>query len=538
MKKTIYLNATVVTMDETSPRAEAFGVMGDCFSCVGDSGSVKNWGGSEAEVVNLSGRIVLPGLIETHNHLSYFSLRMDHVDCSTPQNKDIPQVLGQLRKRAEQTDKDGIVIGWGFDDTLVSDLRHLHRDELDSISTDHFILVTHTSGHLGYVNSRVLDTLKIDASTPDPEGGEIHRDDSGRATGLLKETALFALMDLVPKLTAAQIKPLLERAAAIANQSGVTSIHDAAIGMEGNGSEIVRAYRELARDGQLNVRAYLTLIYTLYEQFDQLGMGTGFGSDRAQLGSIKLFQDGSIQGYTGWLSTAYHSRQDDGHVGKPIMDQKTLDDHVEKYHASGLQIAIHGNGDAAIESIITAVERAQEKCSRKDPRHLLIHCQTVRDDQLARMKSCGLMPSFFVEHVYYWGDRHRDVFLGPERAARIDPLASCLKAGLPFTLHSDLPVTPMAPFHSIHTAVNRMTRNGELLGPDERISVHDALKAYTTWAAMAGFEEDKKGSIAPGKLADWIVVSDNPLTVDSEKLKEIKVLETVVGGRKVYSDND
>jgi len=151
------------------------------------------------------------------------------------------------------------------------------------------------------------------------------------------------------------------------------------------------------------------------------------------------------------------------------------------------------------------------------------------------MLACGIMPNFFVQHVYYWGDRHHDIFLGPKRAARINPLASSLKAGLDFTLHSDLPITPMEPFHSIHTAVNRVTRNGKLLGPEECISPADALRAYTTWAARAGFEENIKGSITPGKLADWVVVSDNPLTISKDKIKNIKVLKTIVGGKTVYA---
>lgn len=535
MKKTIYINADVVTMDENCESARAFGVLGDRFAMVGSEQEVRLWGGDKATCIDLAGQTVLPGLIETHNHLSFFSLRMDHVDCSTPPNTKINQVLEKLKDRAGQIPKTDWVFGWGFDDTLIDDNRHLNRDELDKITTDHPVIVSHTSGHLGYVNSRILEMMGIDNTTPDPEGGEIHRDGAGRATGLLKETALFPVMGLFPKPTTREIKPLLERGAAIANQNGVTGIHDAAIGMEGAGPEVVRAYQELARENKLGVRSYLTLLNTLFDQYQTLGMGSGFGTDMVKIGSTKLLQDGSLQGHTGWLSKPYHDRQKEGHVSQSIMSQEALDVLVEKYHSAGMQIAIHGNGDAAIESIILAVEKAQKKYYRKDPRHLLIHCQTVREDQIPRMKTCGLMPSFFIQHVYYWGDRHRDIFLGPDRAARMNPLASSLKHGVIFTLHSDLPITPMEPLHAIHTAVNRTTRNGQQLGPEQCISPVDALKAYTTWAAIAGFEEEIKGSITPGKLADWVVVSDNPLTIQPEDIKEIQVLETVVGGRTVYA---
>jgi len=359
MKKKVYLNADVVTMDDASPSARAFGVFGDRFAIVGSDEEVTQWGGDEADRTDLAGQTVLPGLIETHNHLSFYSFRMDHVDCS-----------------------------------------------------DQHFLVSHTSGHLAYVNSKLLAKMGIDDTTPNPEGGEIDRDASGRVTGLLKETALFPLLGMVPKPSSDEIKSLLQRGIAVANQNGVTSIHDAAIGMEGCGPDVVRGYQALASENKLGVRAYLTLMHTLYDHYQQLGIGTGFGDENVKIGSIKLLQDGSIQGYTGWLSQPYYDRQDSGHVSQPIMSQSALDALVEKYHRAGLQIAIHGNGDAAIESIISAVEKAQKKHYRKDPRHLLIHCQTVREDQIPRMKPCGLMPSYFVQHVYYWGDRHHDIFLG------------------------------------------------------------------------------------------------------------------------------
>jgi len=534
MKKKIFTNCRVVTMDEAIVSAEAFGVLGDRFSVVGTQDEVAAWGGKGVEQIDLGGKTVLPGFIETHNHLSFFSLRMDHADCSTPPNTSIEQVLERLADRAKEVPKNGWIFGYGFDNTLIDDNRHLNRGELDQIAPDHHVIVTHTSGHLGYANSKLLETMGIDDTTADPEGGKIHRDGAGRATGLLKETALFPIMGLFPKPELDEVKALIRRGAALANESGVTSLHDAAIGMEGAGPMVVRAYRELAAEKELGLRAYLTLMSDLYDQYHGLGLGSGFGTEAVTLGSVKLFQDGSIQGHTGWLSVPYHDRTEEGHVSQPIMGQDALDEKVATYHRAGLQIAIHGNGDAAIESIIRAVEKAQAEYPRKDPRHLLIHCQTVREDQIPRMKACGLMPSYFVQHVYYWGDRHHDIFLGPDRAARISPLASSLKQGVIFTLHSDLPVTPMDPLHSIHTAVNRTTRNGRVLGPDERVDPQDAVKAYTVWAAMAGFEEEIKGSITPGKLADWVVLSDNPLDTAPETIKDIQVLETVCGGKTVY----
>ena len=230
----------------------------------------------------------------------------------------------------------------------------------------------------------------------------------------------------------------------------------------------------------------------------------------------------------------YYNRPD--FRGELILPQETLDGIVDKYHGEGIQIAVHANGDRAIESVIHAFEKAQQRHPGRDHRHMIIHCQLATQDHIRRMKRLGVVPSYFGNHVYYWGDRHAAMFLGPERARRIDPLSRSLKEGLIFTLHSDLPVTQVDPLFSMHCAVNRITRQGEVLGPEERISPLAALKAYTSYAASCSFEEDLKGSIEAGKLADFAVLSDNPLTVSPEAIKDIQVEATVAGGQVVFGN--
>jgi len=265
-------------------------------------------------------------------------------------------------------------------------------------------------------------------------------------------------------------------------------------------------------------------------------IGQGFGSERLKLGSVNLFQDGSIQGFTAALSQPYHTRTD--FLGALIMPQESLDELVEKYHEMEFQMAIHANGDRAIESILIALEKADRLYPGHGAhRHMIIHCQTASDDQIRRIKELGVIPNYFVNHVYYWGDRHESIFLGPERARRIDPLKSTLDYGWKFVLHSNLPVTPVDPLFSMHTAVNRITREGKTLGPEERITPYEALKAYTTDAAFCSFEEKIKRSIEVGKLADFVVLSDNPLRVSPENIKEIQVLQTAVNGCKVFEKN-
>jgi len=276
----------------------------------------------------------------------------------------------------------------------------------------------------------------------------------------------------------------------------------------------------------------MTIVEQLYRHLLEANIGTRFGSDYLKIGGVKLFQDGSIQGFTAALMEDYHNRP--GFRGDLILPQKELDDLVRRYHDADVQVVIHANGDKAIESVLQAFERAIESCSLRDNRHMIIHCQLATRDHIHRMRRSGIIPSYFINHVYYWGDRHISTFLGPRRARRIDPLASTVKKGLIFTLHSDLPATPVDPLFSIHCAANRVTRGGEVLGPEERIYVMEALKAFTTYAAKCSFEEDLKGSISAGKLADFIVLSADLRKVSPSEIKDIKVLQTFVGGRLVY----
>lgn len=536
MRKKVYVNGCIVTMSDASPEASAFGVLGDRFWIVGSDEDVRRWAGSDADVVDLGGKTVIPGLLETHNHLSWFSMRLEWVDCSTPLNRTIEDVKRGIKEKINTVKPGEWVVGHSFDDTMVEDMRPLTRYDLDEASPDNPVFVSHVCGHLGYANSKALELAGYGPDTPQPQGGEIHKDENGVPTGLLKEgSAMLPVMAHYPKHTVAECKELLLRGLQFAVESGVTGVHDAALGAFGHGPEFIQSYRELANERRLGLRVYLTIMENLFDWYAKLGLGTGFGTDFVKMGCVKMVQDGSIQGWTAALSEPYHDRREDGFKCDIIIPQDELDALVLKYHEAGMQIAVHGNGDAAIESIILAVERAQKAFPRRDPRHMLIHAQTARPEHIVRMKQAGLIPSYFVNHVYYWGDRHVSIFLGPERAAGISPLASSIKEGLIFTLHSDLPITPISPLDSIHNAVNRKTREGRVLGPDERISPMDALRAYTTWAAYTSFEEDLKGSIEVGKLADFAVLSDNILTVAPETIKDVKVLETVVGGETVYA---
>ena len=528
----IYFNGFVLTMDPADTQATALATLGDRIIAVGTGEELLRLSDGYTETIDLEGRTVVPGFIETHCHMSWAAMNGEKADCSARTCPSIPDVIESVRARAVQTAADQWVWGFDFDDTAVAEKRHLTVRDLDAACPDLPVIIMHISAHLAYVNSRALAIAGIDRDTPQPPDGEIDKDAQGNPTGLFKEMAIKSIIKHVPPFGLEQMKSAFVREMACYNADGITSVHDAAIGHDGHGPRLIRAYRELARAGKFTVRVYMTIMAELFNAIEKLGFGTGSGDEMLRIGSVKYFQDGSIQGLTGALKDDYYNKS--GWKGALIVPQATLDEQLAQTHRNGQQIAIHANGDAAIESVITALERAQDEFYRADSRHMIIHCQTASEDHIRRMKRLGAVPSYFVNHVYYWGDRHRKLFLGPQRAERISPLRSSLDQGLKFTLHSDNPVTAPSPLFSMYCAVNRITREGYLLGTDQRVSPLEALRAYTCDAAFCSFEEHLKGSIEPGKLADFVVLSDNPLTVAPERIKDIQVLRTVMGGKTVH----
>jgi predicted amidohydrolase YtcJ len=305
----------------------------------------------------------------------------------------------------------------------------------------------------------------------------------------------------------------------------------------GADESMMRSLRWLSRLGLIPLRLVL---WPLDEAADAVAEGRfEFPDDDpwVRRGAMKLIADGSIQGYTGYLSEPYHvpPGDDPGFRGYPRIPRQELIERVVAFHRQGFQLAVHGNGDASIDDILDAFEAAQREYPREDARPIVIHAQMTREDQLDRMQALGVVPSFFSLHTYYWGDRHRDRFMGPERAARMSPAASARRRGLRFTIHCDAPVVPMEPLRLVWAAVNRRSTSGAAIGPEQRIGVMEALRAVTIDAAYQHFEEDEKGSLEPGKLADLVVLSASPLE-DPEGIDRLRVVETLIGGRSVFRE--
>ena len=535
---TIWVNGTVVTM-EGEQVVQAVAVLGDDIVAVGSDAEVRALAGPQTRVVDLDGRTMTPGFYAAHDHFPGSGrVAVTQVDLNSPpigviENMD--QLVAALGARAEELPEGQWVSGRGYDDTLLAEQRHPTREDLDRASTTHPIYISHTSGHLGVANSLALELAGVTRDTPDPPGGVVRRDpDTGEPDGVFEESGGM-VSRLIPPPTPEQTMEAYRWAVEDYVEDGVTT---AVIAGGGRGS---LAGLQRARDaGILTFRIITMMSRSAPGQpsaAEAGGMVSGFGDEYLKLGAIKIVQDGSNQGYTGHFTEPYHTpfKGDANYRGYPRRSREDLTTMVKELHEAGYQIAIHANGDAAIDDVLYAFREAQRAFPREDARHRIEHCQMVRTDQLDAIAELSLSPSFFVGHVYYWGDRHRDIFMGPERAAGISALRSSIDRGIRFTVHDDTPVTPVNPLQLVWVSVNRLTRTDQVLGPDERITPLEALRTVTIDAAWQNFEEDIKGSIAPGKLADFVILDSNPLTVDPTAIRDIQVLETIVGGETVYT---
>ncbi len=541
----VYINGTVITMDDRNTKAEAVAIKEDKIVAVGPAASIQKMVGPETRRVDLTDKTLLPGLSEPHNHFGvYGALTLRSVSLQSPPVgtvKNMKELIEALRERASRTPRGQWVYGRGYDDTLLAENRHPNRFDLDKASKDHPLLIVHVSGHLSVANTKALEMAGIGRDTSQPTGGVIRKDPrTGEPDGILEEMpAQYLVARLLPPITMEQRLNGIVAASETYLQVGVTSCSDAGVNFPGVGScEEIVAYQKAVNQGLLSLRITMMIgvDFLLGPEGRNPSFLTGFGNDRLKIGPAKIIVDGSIQGYTGWLAKPYYVpfKGEKDYRGYPVTPPDRLNKLIAEAHRAGFQIAAHGNGDAAIDAILHAYQLAQKEYPRPDARHRIEHCQTVREDQLDTMAELGITPSFFVSHTFYWGDRHKTIFLGPERAKRISPLKSALKRGIKFTMHSDCPVTPVSPLFCVFAAVNRVTIGGEVLGPEFRLTPEEALRGVTIDAPWQTFDEKIKGSIEPGKLADFTILSENPLTVSPERIKDIKVKEVIIGGKSVY----
>ena len=499
----------------------------------------KDWRGSARRIVPLDGKALLPGFIDAHGHISFHARVASLANVASPPvgpAKDISDLVQELKNYADSKKlaRGQWIIGMGYDDSLLTEQRHPTRDDLDIVSATYPIMLMHVSGHLAAVNSRALEIANLNADTKDPEGGVIRRyPGTSKPNGVLEETATYA----VRKYMTASDAPFEEIHQGVLDYAryGITTAQDGAAS-----SQVVQllqasaTYREFPIDVVAYQRAdesYLkdpTLALPILAPYEN-----GF-----RVGGVKIVLDGSPQGKTAYLTKPYEVQPNGQHAdyrGYPIMPAASVDALFDKFIDAEIPILAHANGDAAADLFIQALTKSLEGKKSKDHRSVMIHAQTVRDDQLDDMAAMNVIPSYFSAHTFYWGDWHRDSVLGLERGSRISPTASSLAKGITFTVHNDAPIVPPDVMRLVWATSNRLTRSGQVLGSSERISVEEALKAVTVNAAYQYFEEDRKGSIEVGKQADFVLLSANPLGIAKEDLLNIKVLQTIARGITVFS---
>ncbi len=530
----VWHNGNVLTLDLQGNVATAIAIEEDRIVAVGSEDDVARWMSDADEVIDLAGRTVIPGFIEGHGHFPGAGLGAVAADLNSPPIgfvKNVEEAIEALREVDAARPGTGWLLGFGYDDTMLAEKRHLTKTDLDQVSTTRPVVAMHISAHMVVANSLALEQFGIDADTSDPPGGEIQRGEDGESTGLLLETAGRPMMLAALKFPPLQQLEVVRAAVDTYAQQGFTTVQ--------NGLATEEQLEGMSLGSKLGLIPLRVVAWPEEELgLDAIESGRDLGvyaTDRMHIGAVKLVGDGSIQGYTGYLSEPYHvlGEHPEGYRGYPNIDEATMREHVKRIHCAGFQVAVHGNGDAAIDQFLDSWEAALAACPAEDRRPILVHAQMSRPDQLERMKQLGVAPTFFSAHVYYWGDRHRDIFIGPERAARISPAASAAALGIRFTTHLDTPVVPIDSRLQLWTPVARETSSGQPLGLDERISVEQSLRAMTSEAAWQMHLEDQIGSIEPGKKADLVILSADPLDPSTD-LREIDVERTVVGGLSVF----
>ena len=533
----IYVNGNVLTMDAAGTVSEAVSLREGLIESVGSSEEMLALAGDNTVVVDLRGRTVLPGFIDAHGHFPGSGQTVFSADLNSPPIGEVTHLSQLLERltRLGQTRTDGWIIGHGYDDTLLAERRHPNRDDLDKVSADRPVAIIHVSGHLAVVNSAALAILGIDAESLDPEGGVIVREpdsDGGRRpNGVLEETAARAVWEYTLDLSAMDALRMTTQAAEEYLAAGVTTA--SAGGMPTTVATL------LGFLSQLNQFPQRVALFPLFEEVGEQLLNSSatldsFARARVSVPRVKIIADGSIQGYTGYLSAPYHEpyKGDADYRGYASVPREILFEQVAGLYERRIQVAIHCNGDASIEDGLDAIEYAMQQHPWPEARPLMIHAQMTREDQIARMAELGVTPSFFSAHTYYWGDRHAAIFMGPERAANMSPARWAQEAGVRFSSHLDTPVTPMLPLQAVWSQVERKSTSGTIIGPGQRIDRLSALRAVTIDAAWQVFMDDVIGSIEPGKDADLVVLSDNPLTAPD--LRSLKVDRTIIAGATVY----
>lgn len=537
----IWSGGPIITMNDNRMRVEAVAERDGKIVAAGSVEEVMKLKGEGTVVVDLAGRVMVPGFVDAHGHVlmgGFQALAANMLPAPDGEVNDIATMQRVLREwMAANTDavsKANLVAGFGYDNAQLKELRHPTRDDLDAVSTEVAVFLVHQSGHLGALNSKALEMAGITPESPDPAGGVIRRKPgSTEPDGVLEENALnMALPKLLGNIGPEGFKAFFKAGTELWARFGYTTVQEgrtlpSAVGI----------MRQVADAGVLKIDVAVYPDVLVDRDFIKQNHSAQYAS-RLRVAGAKLTIDGSPQGFTAWRDRPYYKpvgNYPPGYVGYQSATNEQAIDAVDWAFANNIQILTHSNGESASDLLIASVQAATDKYGKADRRPVLIHGQFLREDQVDAFNRMNVFPSLFPMHTFYWGDWHRDHTVGPALADNISPTGWVVKRGMRFSSHHDAPVAFPDSMRVLDATVTRRSLSGDIIGPDQRVDVITGLKAMTLWPAWQHFEENSKGSIEVGKLADFVILTDDPTAVDPETIDQIKVAETIKEGETIYA---
>ena len=512
MEKIMFFNGDIITMEEKNDKVEAVLVENGIIKKVGNTKELEKE--KNIRKIDLQGKTLMPAFIDAHSHITAYAKTLSYVNLK--QCKNISDIIEKIKKYKEENkiEKGKWIVGVGYDNNFLEEKRHPKNKELDTLGNDNPIIITHVSGHMGVFNTKGLEKLKIE--------------EKNTKEGYLEESDFIKQTVKIDKLDEKEEQNNLIKAQEKYLSYGITTVQEGFAKKED-----FELLKKISEENKLivDIISYIDLEENKNIVKENKEYVKKY-KKHLKIGGYKIILDGSLQARTAWLSKPYEGEKE--YKGYPAKKDEEVQEFVKISNKENMQILAHCNGDNAAEQFINAIEKEEKSIKNKRP--VMIHAQTIRKDQIIKCKKLGIIPSFFIAHIYYWGDIHIKN-LG-KRAYKISPAKEALDNNMKFTFHQDTPVLEPNMLETIEIAVNRKTRNRKILGEKEKIEVYDALKAVTINAAYSYFEENKKGSIKPGKIADLVILTHNPLKVDKEKIKNIKIYETWKNGKRVYKNEN
>lgn len=540
----IWTGGPILTMNDLAPRAQALAEKEGKIVAVGSAAEVMAFKGPKTETIDLAGRTLIPGFFDAHGHVFGGGLQALSANLLAPPDGKVESIAALqqtlrdwVAANKDKVDRFGLIIGFGWDLSTLKEHRAPTRQDLDAVSTDIPVYVIHQSAHLGVANSKALAEVGYGRDTKDPAGGVIRREPDGQPNGVLEETAhAVAVMKLLGRVGPTGAKEMARAGAEMWSRFGYTTVQ------EGAATPVMAdAMRQLASEGGFKVDVVVYPLVAIDRDYVRKTLSRDY-VNRFRVAGAKLVIDGSPQAFTAWRDRPYFAPVGDyppAYVGYNSTTPPETADAVDWAFANHVPLLVHSNGEAATDSLIAGAELAVQKHGKGGPdrRLTLMHGQFMREDQIDSVRRLEIFPSLFPMHTFYWGDWHRDHTVGPELVDNISPTGWTVRRGMIFASHHDAPVALPNSMRVLSATVSRRSRSRDIIGPAQRVDVITALKAMTIWPAWQQFEGDRKGSLEVGKLADLVILSQDPTAVDPETLADIKVVETIKEGQAIYADS-